>query len=73
MYPLPYWATSSQLLLMMNFQNPLMSPIHNLGSPILTSSINFTQPTMNYEMKCDQCNSKINLLAQYIKEVQQVK
>ncbi|CAD8140758.1 unnamed protein product [Paramecium pentaurelia] len=56
MYPLPYWPTSSQLLLMMNFQNPLMSPIHNLGSPILTSHLSFTQPTMNYDVKQEQNN-----------------
>ncbi|CAK84888.1 unnamed protein product (macronuclear) [Paramecium tetraurelia] len=54
MYPLPYWPTSSQLLLMMNFQNPLMSPIHNLGSPILTSHLSFTQPTMNCDIKYEQ-------------------
>ncbi|CAD8138143.1 unnamed protein product [Paramecium octaurelia] len=54
MYPLPYWPTNSQFLLMMNFQNPLMSPIHNLGSPILTSHLNFTQPTMNYDIKYEQ-------------------
>ncbi|CAK56285.1 unnamed protein product (macronuclear) [Paramecium tetraurelia] len=54
MYPLPYWPTSSQFLLMMNFQNPMMSPIHNLGSPILTSHLNFTQPTINYDIKYEQ-------------------
>ncbi|CAD8057585.1 unnamed protein product [Paramecium sonneborni] len=59
MYPLPYWPTSSQLLLMMNFQNPLMSPIHNLGSPILTSHLSFTQPTINYDIKYEQ-NSQPN-------------
>ncbi|CAK82171.1 unnamed protein product (macronuclear) [Paramecium tetraurelia] len=65
MYPLPYWATNSQFLLMMNFQNPLMSPIHNLGSPILTSNLNFPQPPINFDIKCDQ--------SQIIKETPQPK
>ncbi|CAD8150268.1 unnamed protein product [Paramecium pentaurelia] len=65
MYPLPYWPTSSQFLLMMNFQNPMMSPIHNLGSPILTSHLNFTQPTINYDIKYEQYSQN--------KEITQVK
>ncbi|CAD8055383.1 unnamed protein product [Paramecium sonneborni] len=70
MYPLPYWPTSSQLLLMMNFQNPLMSPIHNLGSPILTSHLSFTQPNINYDIKYEQ-NSQQNKEIAQTKQPQQ--
>ncbi|CAD8060424.1 unnamed protein product [Paramecium sonneborni] len=77
MYTLPYQPTSSQLILIMNFQNPLMNLIHNLGSPILISNINFTQPIVNYEIKSEQSQiikdaSQIKQPQQYFNQIQTI-